>query len=252
MNESLVSVIMPVYNSEKYIAEAVLSVCNQTYTNWELWIINDCSSDDSRAIIINLAEKDKRIHGIHLETNSGPAVARNLGIKNANGKYIAFLDADDQWLPEKLSRQVKFMESGNYAFSCTWYSTIDATGKDDNKVIKAPANVRYRQLLKNNTIGCLTAMYDAQQLGRQYMPEIRKRQDYGLWLQILKNGVTVHCLPEVLAKYRKGMHSLSNKKTGVLQYNWEILRKHQQLSLIPAVYYFSCFVFNKTLKYLRS
>ena len=251
MDKSLVSVIMPVYNAEKYLHDAVASVLAQTYPHWELWLIDDASADHSREIINTLSRGDQRIRSIHLEHNSGSAVARNKGIEAANGKYIAFLDADDRWLPEKLSRQVEFMQQNNYVFTCTDYAVMDAQGALSNKIIKAPSKANYRQLLKNNSIGCLTAIYDAEQLGKCYMPDIRKRQDYGTWLNILRTGAVVHGLNETLAVYRYGMDSLSNKKTGVLKYNWQLLRRHQQLSFLAAAYYFTCFLYHKSIKYLR-
>ncbi|HMZ89812.1 MAG TPA: glycosyltransferase family 2 protein [Chitinophagales bacterium] len=250
MTEPTVSVIMPVYNAAKYLQQAVDSVKSQTYANWELWMVNDKSTDNSAEIMSQLASGDARIHAIHLENNSGSAHARNIAIAQAKGKYIAFLDADDQWKPEKLKLQVAFMQQHNAVLSHTAYDTISASNESLHREIHVNAKVTYRQLLKNNTIGCLTAMYNAEALGKQFMPDLRKRQDYGLWLQILRNGRVAYGLDEVLATYRVGMDSLSGNKWRVLRYNWMLLRKHEQLSLISSTYYFLCFLWNKTFKYL--
>ena len=245
MDDILVSVIMPVYNSGKYLNDAIQSVIEQTYLQWELLIVDDASSDDSRNTIIEIANTDNRIHPIFLNKNSGAAIARNHAIDAARGKYIAFLDADDLWSKNKLELQVRFMEENKYDFTFTWYDIIN----NNSKIIKAPPQASYKNLLKNNTIGCLTAMYNAESLGKQYMPEIRLRQDYGLWLNILRSGVVAHCLPRVLAHYRTYNSSLSGNKFKVLKYNWQLLRKHQKLSLAATVYYFLCFIINKGLKY---
>ena len=252
MVEPLVSIIMPVYNSERFLEDAIRSVINQIYLNWELWLIDDNSSDNSKQIISNFTAIDKRIKSILLTVNSGAAIARNTAITRSEGKYIAFLDADDIWLPEKLLNQINFMEMNERSFTFTSYAIMDENGKDLKRTIAAPETVRYKQLLKNNTIGCLTAVYNSEKLGKMLMPEIRKRQDYGLWLNILKKGVIGYGLQETLAMYRTGDTSLSNKKTNVLKYNWILLRKHQHLSFFVSLYYFIFFLFNKTLKYLKS
>ncbi len=252
MVEPLVSIIMPVYNSERFLEDAIRSVINQIYLNWELWLIDDNSSDNSKQIISNFTAIDKRIKSILLTVNSGAAIARNTAITRSVGKYIAFLDADDIWLPEKLLNQINFMEMNERSFTFTSYAIMDENGKDLKRTIAAPETVRYKQLLKNNTLGCLTAVYNSEKLGKMLMPEIRKRQDYGLWLNILKKGVIGYGLQETLAMYRTGDTSLSNKKMNVLKYNWILLRKHQHLSFFVTLYYFIFFLFNKTLKYLKS
>lgn len=251
MTSPLVSVIMPVYNSANVLKDAIDSVLQQTYTYWELIIIDDKSSDQSVSIIQEYCAKYPNITLIQQITNSGAAITRNAGVKQAKGKYLAFLDADDCWLPEKLAVQITFMENNHSALSCTYYTTINAAGKALNTIIKAPDRITYHQLLKNNTIGCLTAVYNVELCGKQYFPDIRKRQDYGLWLNILRAGHVAETVPLVLAKYRIGAASLSQNKWKVLSYNWEILRKHQQLSVFKSIYYFSCFLWNKTFKYLQ-
>lgn len=250
MAEPLVSVIMPVYNSERFLEDAIRSVINQIYINWELWLVDDNSTDNSKKLITNFTTIDNRIKSIFLTKNSGTAIARNTAIARSTGKYIAFLDSDDIWLPEKLSKQISFMEVNGHSFTYTWYSVMDENGMDLKQTIKAPATVTYKQLLKNNTIGCLTAVYNSDKLGKMLMPDIRKRQDYGLWLNILKTNVVGYGIKEPLAIYRTGISSLSNKKTNVLKYNWILLRKYQHLSFFLSLFYFLCFLYNKSIKYL--
>jgi teichuronic acid biosynthesis glycosyltransferase TuaG len=250
MNDSLVSVIMPVFNSGKYLEQSVHSVINQTYKSWELWLADDASTDGSKQIMQRCEQEDARIRCIYLNNNVGAANARNVAINKAGGRFIAFLDSDDLWKAEKLETQVKFMHQYNSALSHTYYNIIDENGNESNITIKAPLKLSYKQLLKNNTIGCLTAMYDVNKTGKMFMPNIKRRHDYGLWLDLLKKGFTAHCIPQSLALYRRQQSSLSANKINVLKYNWQILREQQKLPLIKSTYYFSCFIINKTFKYI--
>ncbi|HET8963069.1 MAG TPA: glycosyltransferase family 2 protein [Chitinophagales bacterium] len=243
-----VSVITPVYNAAKSITKTVKSVLHQTLQSFEIILINDASTDNSLEIITALAQSHAQISIINLQQNGGPGIARNAGIKRAKGKYIAFLDADDTWHPEKLEKQLDFMEANNYLLTYTWYETLQSK-TNNRKIILAPASVTYKQLLKNNTIGNLTAIYNAETLGKVYMPELRLRQDWGLWLTILKTGITGYCLPEILATYHTSGNSLSANKWKVAKYNWQILRNYQQLSLFASIWYFIHFLFFKTKKY---
>ncbi len=249
MIEPLVSVIMPAYNAQDHVAESITSVIEQSYTNWELLVIDDVSADDSLKIITAIAEKEKRIKIFSTGTRSGSARTRNTGITQAAGKYIAFLDADDIWSKNKLERQIRFMMEKEIRFSFTDYEIIKADSSRTHKIISCPGHITYRQLLRSNAIGCLTAVYDADTLGKMYMPDIAKRQDYGLWLNILKTGVTGYGINESLALYRTGHSALSSNKFAVLKYNWQILRKHQKLPLLQSIFYFSTFLLLKTLKY---
>jgi len=158
MGENTVSIITPAYNSEKTIGEAIQSVLNQTYQNWEMIIINDCSRDQTLQIVITYSLKDNRITVIDLERNNGVANARNIGIKKAKGRYIAFLDSDDLWSPQKLSKQVDFMKEKKCYFSYTAYEIISADGSKLDKTVSVPPEQEYEILLKQNTIGCLTVM----------------------------------------------------------------------------------------------
>ena len=175
-NEPLVSVITPLYNSEKYISKTIESVINQKYNNWELIIINDCSKDKGPEIVKKYQNQDERIKLINLEKNSGAAVARNIGIENAQGDFIAFIDSDDIWERNKLKEQINFMLDNDYNFSFTDYIQIDEKGKE-LRTIKAPKILTYNKQLLYNHIGTSTVIYNQKNLGKIYMPNLRKRQD---------------------------------------------------------------------------
>jgi len=244
---SLVSIITPNYNAEKFIAETIESVINQTYTNWELIIVDDCSTDDSLAIINEFIKKEDRIKLIKLSKNSGPAVARNNGIEVAKGEYMAFLDSDDRWFSNKLEVQLNFMQKHNYALTFTSYYSVNEQ-KEKQKIIRAKKQITYKNLLTNNYIGCLTAMYSVQQLGKVYMPLVLKRQDWGLWLKITKNNIVAYGIQEPLASYTRRETSISSNKFNLLKYNWKIYREHEHLTIVKSLYYFSLLFFKKIVK----
>ena len=189
---NLVSIITPVYNSEKYLSEHIRSVQAQTHANWEHILVDDCSSDESETLIKSFQKEDSRIKYHRLDTNSGAGIARNKAIELSEGKYIAFLDSDDQWYPEKLEKQLSFMQENDYHFTFTDYDMVDEAGKELNKRVRCKPVLTYNKALYKNPIGCLTVIYDVGFFGKQYMPSIRKRQDYALWLQVVTN-------PEVLS-----------------------------------------------------
>ncbi|TSB48365.1 glycosyltransferase family 2 protein [Alkalicoccobacillus porphyridii] len=234
----LVSIVTPVFNSERFLIETVQSILAQTYSNWELFLVDDGSTDQSITIARDFAEKDERIKHILLEENQGAAGARNTGIMMANGRYVAFLDSDDLWAPQKLEKQVEFMETNEYVFSFTSYRIIREDGKEREKVIRAPEVVTYESLLKNTIIGCLTVMLNIKVLGKVQMPTIRTRQDFMLWLNILKQGRKAHGLDMELASYRKVTNSISSNKLKTAKRNWMIYRHHEGLPFLRA-----CFVF---------
>ncbi|MDV4314276.1 glycosyltransferase family 2 protein [Acinetobacter indicus] len=238
MNDSLISVITPSYNSAYYIQKTIESILGQTYLNWELIIIDDCSSDNSVEVIAKYVDQDERIKLIVLEKNSGAAVARNRGIEEANGRFIAFLDSDDSWHPEKLSKQVKFMLENDYDFTYTAYHKVNEYGEYLSKV-NIPLKTQYNELLKTCVIGCLTAMYDSHKLGKVYFPLIRKRQDFALWLKILKLTPYAYGLNEDLANYTVRSDSISANKLKAAQYNWYLYRNIEKLNILKSMYYFS-------------
>lgn len=235
-NQPLVSIITPSYNSENFISETINSVLKQTYQNWELLVTDDGSTDSSTKIIKNFIEQDSRIQLFTIQ-NGGAAVARNNSIKNAKGIYIAFLDSDDLWLPTKLEKQIAFMERNKYAISYTSYQRMSEIGMLLNDEVSIFKRVSYADMLTSNKIGCLTAIYSTEILGKVYMPLIRKRQDYALWLKILKRTPYAFGLDEVLATYRIREASLSAKKTEMLKWNWLLFRKVEKKSVLSSFYY---------------
>jgi glycosyltransferase involved in cell wall biosynthesis len=247
-NNELVSIITPSYNSAKFIIQSIESVISQTYSNWEMIIVDDCSQDNSIKIIKEFQEKNNRIKLIESKVNQRPARARNRAIKYANGRYIAFLDSDDIWLPNKLEKQIKFMKDNNLDFTYSSYNLIDEDDNDLGKFI-APQYITYKSMLKSNTVGCLTAIYDTEKLGKVYMPLIRKRQDYGLWLKILKEIDSTKGMLESLATYRILENSVSSNKLKAAQYQWKIYRKIEKLSLVKSLYYFVNYIYYGIKKY---
>lgn len=248
MKEGLVSIVTPLYNAEKYIEETILSVLNQTYINWEMLIIDDCSSDKGPNIVKKYIKQDKRIKYIKLEENSGAAISRNKAIELAEGEYIAFLDSDDLWKKEKLEKQINFMKENNYAISFTEYEEIDENGRKLNILIKVSKKpVTYRSYLLTNPIGCLTGMYSVKKLGKVYMPNLRKRQDTGFWLNILKKD-KAYSLKENLALYRINRNSLSFKKTDLFKYHWYLYRKIEKLTTVESLFYIFTTIITKIFK----
>ncbi|SIS38176.1 Glycosyltransferase involved in cell wall bisynthesis [Zobellia uliginosa] len=232
----MVSIITPVYNSEKYITHCIESVLAQTYGNWEHILVDDCSTDKSIAIISEYAKNDTRIRLLQLESNSGAGIARNTAIEAAKGRYIAFLDSDDAWLPQKLKTQVSFMQDNNYYFTYTAYDKMNELGESLNQPVNVKSKTTYHSALFKNPIGCLTAMYDVDFFGKQYMPEIRKRQDYALWLKLLKK-TDAYGLDKILSTYRIGNESISSNKFKLIKYEWRIYREVEGLSLLQSIFY---------------
>jgi len=245
--DELISIITPSYKSEKFISQTIESVLNQTYQNWEMIIVDDVSPDNSNEIIEEYTKKDNRIKLIKLAKNSGPAIARNKAIEEAKGRYIAFLDADDLWKPEKLEKQIKFMQKKDCALSYSVYETMSEEGELKNKFINPPLKLSYNDLLKTNHIGCLTAIYDTQKVGKVYMPLIKKRQDYGLWLKILKKIDFAYGMEEPLAIYRIMSDSVSSNKFKLLKYNYLLFKEHEGFSAIKSFYYLICNIIIKLL-----
>lgn len=236
-NGSLVSVIMPAFNAEKYIGDSINSVILQSYQKWELLIVNDGSTDNTKNIIKPFILKDKRINYFETDNNLGPGYARNKAIEKAKGHYIAFLDSDDMWKPEKLEVQLNFMKKNNSSFSFTGYQKINESNQNIGKKIEIPNTLSYENLLKSCIIGCLTVIYDVSKLGKVYMPLINKTQDYAMWLNILKIIPYAHGLNESLALYRIRKGSISSNKFIKAYYQWHIYRKFEKLSLMKSLKY---------------
>ena len=230
-NNSLVSIITPTYNSERFIEETILSIINQSYTNWELIITDDCSTDSTIEIIRKYVQIDDRIKLFILEKNEGAGIARNNSIKEARGRFIAFCDSDDLWKPNKLEYQISYMIEKQIALSYSNYDIIDENGNFKRKMI-SPPKVDYLKMLRNDYIGCLTAIYDTKIVGKVFMPSIRKRQDWILWLNILKKENIALNVNENLAIYRERYNSISSNKFIVLKDNWKVYHEYENLSFI--------------------
>lgn len=251
MMSELVSVVTPAHNSAAFISDAIQSVSAQTYTNWEHVIVDDGSRDGTWEIVEAAARKDRRIRPLRFDKQQGAAAARNKGIQAANGRFIAFLDSDDQWLPEKLERQLDVMQAYRMALSYTAYEYVNEAGERQGRPVEVPETVDYETLLDGCVIGCLTAMYDAQRLGKRYMPDIRKRQDYGLWLDILKDVEGAVGINEVLAQLRVRPGSLSSNKLMAARYQWKVYREVEGLPLAKSMRHFGRYILHGIGKYSR-
>jgi len=244
----LVSIITPSYNSSKFIEECVASVLLQSYTNWELLIVDDCSKDNSRDLLTNLAEKEDRIKLTFLDENIGAAKARNIAIRNAKGKYISFLDSDDVWQKDKLEKQIKFMEGNDIAFSFTSYTPISEDGTISFSEIVAPTEIGYSSYLKNTIIGCLTVIIDKEKVGNFEMPIIKSSHDMALWLLIMKRGFTAYGLNESLAKYRIVSTSNTANKWCAANDVWRVYRQFEKLSFFYSIWCFLNYAFNAIIR----
>ncbi len=234
----LISVITPLYNAADTIAETIHSIQAQTYSHWELIIVDDASSDTSTEIVFAMAAKETRIRFFQSEENKGSGYCRNLAIQHAKGDLIAFLDADDLWHPEKLDRQLKFMQQHDCSVSFTNYLHIDAAGDPVGKRVVARPSLSYCQQHSNNYIGNLTGMYNAAALGKIAAPLLRKRQDWALWLEaIQRSGKPAMGLQEDLAYYRVGSDSLSANKWKLITYNYLFYKQHLGYGTLKSVYY---------------
>lgn len=248
--QELVSIITPTYNCSKFIEQTIESVLNQSYSNWEMIIVDDCSDDDTVKIAKRYSKEDQRIKVFYNKTNKGPALTRNKAIKIASGRFIAFLDGDDTWRPEKLKKQLKFQIKNKYAFTYTSFGRIDEEGQKIGKT-NAPSELTYDDLIKTCPIGCLTVIYDTLYFDKQFMPIIDKRQDYALWLKLLRKVDKAYGLNEVLADYRIHSNSISSNKLHAAKYQWLVYRKKENLPFHKALYAFSFYTFHGFIrKYL--
>lgn len=243
MDTPLISVITPIYNSEKFLEAAITSVQNQTYPHWQLILIDDASTDSSEKIAKEFCSGDSRITYEKLPINRGAAVCRNRAIELAKGEYIAFLDSDDFWAPDKLEIQLDFMQRNNCDVSFSNYILIDEDGNSLGRKILAMPLLSYKKQLRNNYIGNLTGMYRSTTLGKVYSLPLRKRQDWGLWLEAIKrSGKPAMGIPVDLAYYRKGKNSMSNNKFGLLKSNFLFYKTYLACSNLTASYYMLIFL----------
>lgn len=237
MND-LVSIITPSYNTAKFMAKTIQSVLNQTYANWEMIIVDDCSTDNTDDVVAPFLA-DKRIKYLKNEKNSGAAVTRNKALREAKGKWIAFLDSDDLWMPEKLEKQIKFMEENKYHFSYTNYSEIDDAGNSLGSLWTGPKKVGKLRMAMFNYMGCLTVMYDGDIVGNVQVADIKKRNDYALWVKVVKK-CDAFLLDENLATYRvRKSGSIMNRGKNPLsrmKYNYDLWRFSEQKSQIASLF----------------
>lgn len=241
--DGLISIIVPVYNAEKYIEETIDCVRNQTCGEWELLLVEDGSSDGTVDIIMrNLQEKpEPRIRLIRQPANGGAAAARNRGLEEARGRYIAYLDADDLWVPEKLEKELRFMREKDAAFVFTGYEFADEEGRGTGKVVRVPETLNYRQALSNTTIFTTTVMFDTEKIKKEdlRMPTV-KSEDTALWFQVLRSGYVARGLDENLVKYRRTGKTLSSNKIEAIRRIWNLYRKREKLSIGESAYHL-CF-----------
>ena len=236
-----VSIITPMYNAQQYIEKTIKSVISQTYKDWEMIIVDDVSCDDSVEIVKNYMSEDNRIVLIELQDNKGPANARNIAIKNAKGKYIAFLDSDDIWYENKLKKQITFMQERKLHLTYSAYDTMDQeTNYINTRYIISPIN--YKSMLKSNHIGNLTGIYDIDFFGKHYFKKIG-HEDYVYWLELIKNIDYTEGINEPLASYRVLENSISANKLTAMKWQWYIYRKVENLNIIQSIYNFVFYIY---------
>lgn len=249
-NQPFVSVIMPCYNMERFITSTIESVQRQTYPFWELLIVDDASTDKTAEIVKNIQNQDDRIHFIIKTEHSGIADTRNQCLKMAKGRFLAFLDADDLWHPQKLEQQLQFMTEKNIGFSYSSYDCVDEAGKPLQKTVKATGNLNYEAYLRNTIIGCSTVMIDKAIVGEVTVPNFRTSEDTATWLNILKKGFLAYAIEHPLTSYRIRQHSASSNKLKASADLWKVYRQNEKLPFCEALFYFSCYAFNAVKKRL--
>lgn len=236
MAQDLVSIIMPSYNCGCYVEETIRSVQAQTYENWEIIFVDDCSEDDTIKRISKLREQDSRIQLFMNHCNSGAAVSRNAALRNARGRWIAFLDSDDLWEPTKLEKQVRFMEENGYAYSYTGYQEIDTEGTLTGVTVSGPNHVTKAGMFAFCWPGCLTVMYDREKIGLIQIEDIKKNNDYAMWLKVCKKA-DCYLLDECLARYRRRrIGSIStNKFTTLIKWHYKMWRVAEVMNPIASL-----------------
>ena len=249
-SQPLVSVIMPCYNMERFVTETIASVQRQTYPHWELLIVDDASTDDTVETVKKIAEQDERIHFTEKTAHSGIADTRNLCIQMAQGPFLAFLDADDIWHPEKLEQQIGFMMERKVGFTYSAYDWIDEEGKPLDKCIHTIGDLDYETYLRNTIIGCSTVVVNKTITGDVAVPNFRTSEDSATWLNILKQGHLAYAIDEALVSYRLRQQSASSTKLKATADLWKVYRKNEKLPFFKALYYFGCYAFNAIKKRL--
>lgn len=246
----VVSVVMPAFNAARTIENAIGSVLSQTFSDFELLVIDDCSTDNTSQVVSEIAREDCRVRLIVNEINSGsPAVPRNVGVENSLGRYVAFLDSDDSWAPNKLEVQTRLMEESEASISCTGYTVVDANSKRVGAFVP-PEVTGYQDLLSENTLGCSTVMVDLTKTSNLRFP-VCGHEDYALWLKLTRGGIQVYGLQEMLASYQVAPGSVSSNKLKVLGYFWHIYRNLEGFSFVRSLLYCGRYAWNVRAKYSR-
>ena len=253
-NQDLVSIIMPAYKCGRFIAESIRSVQSQTYQNWELIIVDDCSEDGTIGIVQDIQKGDHRIHVFSNAQNSGAAVSRNVALRDAKGRWIAFLDSDDLWEPTKLEKQIKFMEENGYAFSCHEYKEIDEKGHELGVYVSSKEHVGKMDMYTCCWPGCLTVMYDAEKIGLIQINDIKKNNDTAMWLKVIRKS-DCYLLKECLGKYRRRANSITpNRIWKRVWANYNLFRVAEEMNPMFATFWMIMNVFGnayKKMKYVK-
>lgn len=246
----MISIITPAYNAENYICKTIESVQEQTYKDWELIIVDDCSTDYTCVLAKEYAANDSRIKVIKAPQNGGVANARNIGLENATGDYIAFVDSDDLWKPDKLEKQLAFMKDNGCVLSYTDFQKFNTADGSLGKVMRCPKKMRANDILKNTAIGCLTVMVDRKQSGDFRMPPLNHTEDNCTWYHILNNtGQAAYNVGEVLSLYRDGNASMTKNKGKSAKQQWNTYRCYFKFSRIKSAYYFMWYAINAVLRH---
>ncbi len=248
MEAGLVSIITPTYNCAEFIGETIDSVQSQTYISWEMIIVDDCSTDNTKEIVEKYSKNDKRIKYYCMISQSGAAKARTRAMQLAQGEYIAFLDSDDLWISDKLEKQLTFMKQHDVAFTCTAYEQIDEEGKLLNRIVKTVPKVNYNRVLLDCPIGNSTVMYSVKKMGKFEVPNIRKRNDDALWLQMLKKEEYIYGMRNVLMRYRIRQNSISSNKLKLIKYHWILYRDIEHLSILRSIFHIAYWCVIKILR----
>lgn len=248
MEKGLISVITPTYNCAKFIEYTIESVRAQSYKQWEMIIVDDCSTDNTKKIVDKFIKEDNRIKYFCLENNSGAAIARTKAMELAKGEYMAFLDSDDIWPENKLTKQLIFMKQNGFSFTCTAYEQIDEDGNSLNRIIQTVSKADYNRVLLDCPVGNSTVMYNVEKMGKFEVPNIRKRNDDALWLQMLKKEKYIYGMNSVLMKYRIRQNSISSNKFKVIKYHWILYRDIEHLSIARSIFHIMYWCVIKLLK----
>ncbi len=246
----LISIITPAYNAEKFIGSTIESVLLQTYQNWEMIIVDDCSTDNTVKVVEEYCNIDSRIRIIKHSKNQGVAAARNTALSKAKGEYIAFLDSDDIWMPQKLDSQYHYMEDNDYVLTYTAYQKYISETNEKGKIITVPKKMTRTAIFYNTAIACLTVMVNKEKAGNFEMPLLKHSEDQCTWQSILAKGYSAYGLNENLALYRVSEGSLTANKGKAAKRQWEVYRKYYRFSVLKSSVYFFSYAIHAVIKHL--